>query len=83
MRAVMAVLRAAGNLKRRYSGPHVNADVYGEPVLMLRAITEVNLPKFIDEDVPLFKGILSDLFPGRQSGKQQRSKKGPDKTFHN
>lgn len=30
----------------------------------MRALKEMNMPKFVHEDVSLFQGLLEDLFPG-------------------
>ncbi|XP_078448652.1 dynein axonemal heavy chain 6 [Lampetra planeri] len=57
MRAVKSVLVMAGSLKRE--NPHLREDV-----VLIRALRDSNLPKFLADDAMLFSGILSDLFPG-------------------
>ncbi|OAJ44270.1 hypothetical protein BDEG_27524 [Batrachochytrium dendrobatidis JEL423] len=57
MRAVKSVLIMAGALRR--SIPELSEDV-----VLIRSLRDSNLPKFLSEDIGLFKGILLDLFPG-------------------
>lgn len=56
MRSLNAILVAAGKLKKLE--PNENEDK-----IVLRALIEVNLPKFTINDTPLFLGIITDLFP--------------------
>jgi dynein heavy chain len=57
LRALKSVLVMAGQLKRAY------ADI-NEDIVLMRALRDMNMPKFVFDDVPLFFGLISDLFPG-------------------
>ncbi|KAM9533492.1 LOW QUALITY PROTEIN: dynein axonemal heavy chain 1 [Guaruba guarouba] len=56
MRAVKTVISTAGSLKRE--NPTVD-----EELICLLAIRDANVPKFLKDDLTLFSGIVSDLFP--------------------
>lgn len=57
LRALKSVLVMAGQLKRAYSE-------MSEDIVLMRALRDMNMPKFVFEDVPLFHGLINDLFPG-------------------
>ena len=57
LRNLKAVLTMAGSLKREDS-------TINEELILLRALRDMNLPKFIKDDLILFQLLLSDLFPG-------------------
>jgi dynein heavy chain len=57
MRALKSILVMAGDLKR--SQPDVEEDR-----TLIVACNDSNVPKFIADDIPLFNGIMQDLFPG-------------------
>jgi dynein heavy chain, axonemal len=59
MRGIKSVLVMAGNIKR--SSPDLK-----EEIILIRAMRDSNIPKFIKEDLPLFNALVQDLFPGIQ-----------------
>ena len=45
-----------------------------EEAVLMRALRDMNMPKFVFEDVPLFKGLIGDLFPDMNLSRKAYSK---------
>ncbi|GBG32973.1 Dynein heavy chain 2, axonemal [Hondaea fermentalgiana] len=60
LRSLRGVLMCAGGLKR------ADASV-SEELILLRALRDMNVPKFIREDMELFLLLINDLFPGMET----------------
>jgi dynein heavy chain, axonemal len=61
MRAVKSVLVMAGEVKR-------NSPNLIEDLVLIRAMRDSNIPKFISHDIPLFEALVKDLFPSVNIG---------------
>nr|PIL99668.1 dynein heavy chain family protein [Toxoplasma gondii COUG] len=60
LRAVKAVLRQAGSLKRADTA-------VDEEMLLMRALRDFNIAKITTDDKPIFLRLIEDLFPGIQA----------------
>ena len=63
LRTLGTVLSMAGNLKRNIKSQS-GQEKRDEDKIILSSLEDANFPKFIAEDIKLFKALLSDLFPG-------------------
>ncbi|TGZ69565.1 hypothetical protein CRM22_003672 [Opisthorchis felineus] len=56
LRAIKSVLVVAGALKRSDPGR-------AEDQVLMRALRDFNIPKIVTDDLPVFMGLIGDLFP--------------------
>ncbi|XP_030610318.1 dynein axonemal heavy chain 9 isoform X3 [Archocentrus centrarchus] len=56
LRAIKSVLVVAGSLKRGDPGR-------AEDQVLMRALRDFNIPKIVTDDMPVFMGLIGDLFP--------------------
>ncbi|XP_055553184.1 dynein axonemal heavy chain 17 isoform X2 [Falco cherrug] len=56
LRAIKSVLVVAGSMKRGDPG-------LAEDQVLMRALRDINIPKIVTDDLPIFMGLIRDLFP--------------------
>uniref|UniRef100_A0A8C4NIA1 Uncharacterized protein n=1 Tax=Eptatretus burgeri TaxID=7764 RepID=A0A8C4NIA1_EPTBU len=64
LRAIKSVLVVAGSLKR--SDPKK-----AEGEILMRALRDFNVPKIVTDDMPVFLGLIGDLFPAMDVPRKQ------------
>ncbi|XP_064133022.1 dynein axonemal heavy chain 14 [Loxodonta africana] len=65
MRSLKTVLVMAGKKKQEFKcNPGESLCETDETQIIIQAIREASLPKFLPDDVPLFEKIIGDIFPG-------------------
>eukprot|EP00072_Mus_musculus_P068674 XP_017170437.1 PREDICTED: dynein heavy chain 11, axonemal isoform X3 [Mus musculus] len=65
LRAIKSVLVVAGSLKRGDKNRP-------EDQVLMRALRDFNMPKIVTDDVPVFLGLVSDLFPALDVPRQRK-----------
>lgn len=65
LRNILSVLRHAGNEKKKVP------DESKEEELMYVALRDMNLSKFVPDDIQLFKSLINDVFPSQRDAKEK------------
>ena len=65
LRNILSVLRHAGNEKKKVP------DENKEEELMYVALRDMNLSKFVPDDILLFKSLINDVFPSQRDAKEK------------
>jgi dynein heavy chain 1 len=74
LRALKSVLVSAGNLKRFLINDKASVEAHAsldesdwEQGILIQSVCENVIPKLVADDIPLFRNLLSDVFPGAEA----------------
>jgi dynein heavy chain len=82
MRTIKAVLLMAGQAKKNFMSDHHAQSIteVQESQILMQALYDTNLPKFLKDDVLLFQNLMNDLFPNLN--KQNKNQEAFEKSIN-